>query len=51
MAKIKEFLSTVVERDGARYLDYMGISLKVKFTLEETTEVQSGSRGIALPFR
>jgi len=38
-------------RDGAWFLDYMGIKYKVKFTLEEATKAQRGSRGIALLFR
>ena len=29
---------------------YAGVKVKVKFTLEETTKVQRGSRGIALLF-
>jgi len=44
-------LCTVKIRDGGWFLDYMGIKYKVKFTLEEATKAQRGSRGIASLFR
>jgi hypothetical protein len=43
-------LCTVKIRDGAWFLDYMGIKYEVKFTLEEATKVQRENRGIALLF-